>query len=833
MRELTPDDLTWVCDPALLGFADTSQADQPVGVIGQERALAALDLGLNIPGDGYNIFVMGMPGTGRTSLTRAYAEKVAADLPAPPDWCYVYNFPDPRRPRALAVPPGRADILRRDMDEFVDDFRREITRVFESDEYAQQRDNAIRAYRDTRGKELEDFEREAREAGFTVGRTPAGLILAPTLGGEVMTPQQFAGLPEAQRTEIEARRQTLERKLEELMRKGHRSERDARRDVQDLDKRVVAEAVGVLIEELSEKHHDAPPVLEYLQQIALDVTENAELFRQAAMGEEEQQMPIPVPMQTRPPYERYRVQVLTRSDGEKGAPVVFEVDPTVQNLTGRIEYQAQMGALVTDFTMIQAGALHRANGGFLLIDALSLLQRPYAWDALKRCLQDRCVRIESLAEHLGLISTVNLQPEPVPLEAKIILVGSPHIYGLLFSYDQDFSRLFRVKADVDWINPRSDAMVVSYGLFIADLARRQELPAFSAGAVARIIEDTVREAEDREKMTAQFSAVETVAREAAFWAKRAGNEIVQASDVDQALHQRIWRSDRIQERLVEYIRRGVIHIETSGTEVGQINGIALISLGDFVVGRPSRITARCFLGGPTGVVNIEREVKLSGPIHDKGTLIISGFLGHRYAQDYPISCSITLTFEQSYDEIEGDSASSAELYSILSVLSGLPLRQDLAVTGSVDQNGNVQPIGGVNRKIEGFYSVCKEVGLTGTQGVVIPESNVDNLMLDQEVLDAVRAGQFHIFSVQTVDEGIELFTGTPAGDLDENGEYPEGSVNRLVHDRLLTMAEMRRHFSHEDEEEEGEHGHDELEPEPKKSDEPPPPPIPAKEGDDQ
>lgn len=827
MRELTPDELTWTCDPALLGFGDTAEVQAPPGTIGQERALAALDLGLNIDGDGYNIFVMGIPGTGRSSLTREFADETAAAMPAPSDWCYVYNFRDPRRPRALSIPAGRADGLRRDMDQFVDDLRRDITRVFESDEYAGQRDTTIRAYRDDRSRELEEFEKEARESGFAVGRTPSGIMLAPTLGGEVVTPQQFAGLPEAQRAEIEARRQALERKLEELMRRGHRSERDARRDVQDLDRRVVGDAVRVIIEELSEKYQDAPAVLEYLQQVALDVTDNAEVFRQVAMGEEDQQMQLPAPLQPKPPYERYRVNVLTRSDSDRGAPVVFEVDPTVQNLTGRIEYQAQMGALVTDFTMIQAGALHRANGGFLIIDALNLLTRPFAWDALKRCLQDRCVRIESLAEHLGLISTVNLQPEPVPLDAKIILIGAPYIYSILFSYDPDFPRLFRVKADVDWLNPRSDDMVRAYGAFIADHCRRKNLPAFSAGAVARVVEESVRRAEDREKMTAQFSLVENTVREAAFWARRAGHELVAAEDVDAALRHKIWRSNSLEERLVEYIRRGVLRIETSGAAVGQINGIALIPLGDFIVGRPSRITARSFLGGPTGVVNIEREVKLSGPIHDKGTLIIAGFLGHRYAQDTPISCTITLTFEQSYEEVEGDSASSSELYAILSTLSGLPLRQDLAVTGSVDQNGNIQPIGGVNRKIEGFFAVCKEVGLSDTQGVVIPDSNVDNLMLNSEVIDAVRAGQFHIYSVRTIDEGIALFTGAPAGDLGPDGLYPEGSVNRLVHDRLLAMAEMRRHFAHEDEERE--YAPEEA---PSKPAEPPRPGLPVPEGDE-
>ncbi len=794
MRELKPEELRWRCDPAVFDFETTAEIQAPAGPIGQERAVSALDFGLAVRNRGYNLFVLGLPGSGRTSMSLAAARRIASQLPAPRDWCYVYNFDDPRRPKAVSLPPGRGRQWAKDMDQFVEDLRREVTRAFESDEYAEQRDELVRQYREQRQRELEQFEKEAREQGFAVGRTPAGFILAPTLGGEVMSPQQFAALPEPQRQEIERKRAELEKKLDEIMRRGHRLEREARRAVQELDRQVVANAVGHLIDELKQRYADVPEVVQHLDAIAQDIAEHADAFRRLAVGEEEPPIPLPPPLQPKPPYERYRVNVVTSNDPEGGAPVVYEDNPTVQNLTGRIEYQAQMGALVTDFTMIYGGALHKANGGILVLDALSVLTRPFAWDALKRCLKTQRIRIESLAERLGLVSTVTLEPEPIPLDVKVVLIGSPWLYYLMWEYDEDFAKLFRVKADFDWANPKTDAMIQHYAAFVAGRCEEHELPPFSREAVARIVEQAVRLAGDKEKLTAQFALLEDLVVEAAHWARQAGKEVVGADDVERAIEQKIWRSNRLEERLMEYIRRGTIIVQTEGTAVGQVNGIAVIPLGDYWIGKPTRITARCYMGR-AGVISIDRETKLSGPIHDKGCMILSGFLGQRYALDIPLSCSITLTFEQSYEEIEGDSASSAELYAILSALSGLPLRQDLAVTGSVDQHGNIQPVGGVNRKIEGFYLACKEKGLTGTQGVIIPEANVPHLMLRDEVVQAVREGNFHIYAVKTVDEAIELLTGKPAGELQPDGTYPEGTVNRLVHDRLRQLAEAYRRYA--------------------------------------
>lgn len=793
LRELTANELLWRCDPDNLGFTSTAEVEAAETPIGQERAIAALEFGLSIPAGGHNVFVVGMPGTGRTSMSRSIAEQVALTLPAPPDWVYVYNFDDPRRPNAFAFPSGRAGELRADMDQFVEDLRRAITEAFESDEYAERRDELVRGFREQRQHELEQFEQQAREQGFAMGRTPSGVVLAPTLGGEVMSPQQFAALPEVQRNEVEQKRQSLEKQLEEIMRRAYRLERQARRAVQDLDREVVSAATAPLLEDIATKWADVGELLNHLEDIKKDIEDNAELFRRMAVGEEEHTVPLPAPLQPKPPYERYRVNVLTTAQGLSGSPVIMEPNPTVQNLTGRIEYQAQMGALVTDFTMIQAGSLHRANGGVLILDARELLTKPFAWEALKRCLKSGEIRIESLAEALGLVSTVTLQPEPIPLTAKIVMIGPPLLYYLLYAYDEDFPKLFQVKADFDWVSARSANTIRAYGQFIAGQCVREGLPHLTAAAVARVVEQAARFAEDREKLTAQFTLVENLVREAAYWARKNGHDEVQREDVEHAIEHKIWRSNRVEEALVEYIRRGMITVHTKGATVGQINGMALISLGDYVIGRPSRITARCHMG-QGGVVNIDREAKLSGPIHDKGCMILAGFLGQRYASEQPLSCSISLTFEQSYDEVEGDSASSAETYAILSALSDLPLRQDLAVTGSVDQFGNIQPIGGVNRKIEGFFAACKETGLTGTQGMIIPDSNLDNLMLRDEVVQAVREGKFHVYTVSTIDEGVELLTGVPAGEQQPDGSYLEGTVNYRVQQRLRELAEKAREW---------------------------------------
>lgn len=783
---LDPAQLRWTCDCTKLGFETTEQLRDLTQTIGQERAVAALDFGIRIPSDGYNIFVLGPVGTGRTSMSRAMLEEMAASQPAPGDWVYVHNFAQPNRPRAIGLPGGRACQLRDDLRELVEDVRRELATAFESEEYIDRREEAIREFREERQAELEAFEQEAQEAGMVVGRGPAGVVVAPAKNGEVMSPQEYAELPEEDRKAIDRRRAELQDKLEEILRKHHRKEKTARAEVRKLDQEVARFAIHHLFEELCARYADCPAVIEHLRTIENDIIENVDALR--ARDEEAPSFPLPFPMpQMESRYSLYGVNVLLSCAESSGAPVVFEPNPTIDNLTGLVEHRTQMGALVTDYTLIRPGALHRANGGYLLLEADTLLRKPFAWEALKRALKNRSVRVESLADQLRFLSTVTLEPEPIPLNVKVVLVGTPYLYYLLDAYDDDFRKLFKVKADCDTSTRRSARVLRQYARFVATCARREGLPPFDASAVARILEHAARLAGDQQRLTTRFVDIADLVREAAHWCLRSGNSCVTAAEVERALQEHVRRSNRIEERMQEMVERGFQVIAVEGEAVGQINGLAVVPLGDYWFGRPSRVTARTYVGRG-GVTQIDREAKLTGRIHDKGVLILSGFLHDRFGRDRPLTLAASLTFEQSYDIIEGDSASSAELYAILSSLADAPIRQGIAVTGSVNQLGEIQAIGGANEKIEGFFKTCKSRGLTGEQGVIIPAANVPNLMLSQEVVEAVREGKFHIYAVKTVDQGMEVLTGLKAGRRRRNGDFPPDTINGRVQATLERFA---------------------------------------------
>ncbi len=794
-QELTPRQLRRVCNPRSLGIKTTAEVEPLDQPLGQPRALAALEFGTRVEAQGYNIFVMGAAGTGRALMTRMTLEAAAAQRPAAVEWSYVHNFEDPRRPRALALPAGRGSEFRRDMEELIKSLDQSIRAVFDSDDYQQRRDQVLKAFREERQAEIGEFERGAQEAGFSIGRGPDGLLVAPSKDGEIMPPQEYAALPEETREALEKKRQELQEQLIDILRRGHRKEHEARDQVRHLDREMVQFAAAHLIEEVAEKYQDLPEVVRHLKSLMGDLVENVAQFRDG----EEHSVPLPVPPGLLPvessPYARYRVNLLVEHGHDRAAPVVYEANPTLHNLTGEVEYQTQMGALVTDFTMIRPGALHRANGGYLILDVLALLQRPYAWDALKRCLKNRELRIESLGDQYRFVSTVTLEPEPIPLDLKVVLIGTPMLYYLLHQYDEDFGKLFKVKADLGTDMVRDAEGERLYLGYIARTCQENGLPPFAAGAVAQVIEHGSRLAEDQGKLTTCFMDIGDLIQEAAYWAsQRKAGAPVEAKDVIHAIDQHVWRSNRTEERLLDLIEDGVLMVDTQGAAVGQINGIALLPMGDYTVGRPARITARTYLGRP-GVLNIEREVRLSGPVHDKGVLILSGYLGEKYAADRPLSCAVSLGFEQSYDEIEGDSASAAELFALLSSLGDLPLRQDLAVTGSVNQHGYIQPVGGVTRKVEGFFEACRRQGLTGTQGVVLPAANRPHLMLRAEVVAAVRAGQFHLYTISTLDEGLALLTGLPPGQPDEHGEYPPETVHGAVQRRLAHFAQVLKDYA--------------------------------------
>jgi predicted ATP-dependent protease len=786
--------LRWRCDPAIFPFETTDELPPDELMVGQERAVRALDFGLGVPQPGYNVFVTGPTGTGRTTYARQKIEQLAALRPTPSDWCYVYNFQQPDEPVAIRFAPGEGRRFRRDMARLVDELREGIRQLLASEHFGKRRRDTLRAYEDRVNAVWQQLEGEARQLGFTIQRTPAGVFPLPVgPSGEPLAPELLERLPAQQREALEARARQLGERIGEALRQVRNLEREARDALHQLERDAVDRVVERVLEPVRERYGTNPRVAAYLDGLKHDVVENLDLFKE----EEESArplFPLPVEVRRRDPFLRYRVNLLVDHAETRGAPVVIEPNPTFYNLIGKVEYRGEFGALVTDFTMIKPGALHRANGGFLLLQLRDVALAPMAWEALKRSLRSREIRIENLGEQLGLIPTATLRPEPIPLDVKVVLIGNTLVYHLLYLFDEDFRELFKIRADFDVDLPRSEATLREYVQALGVVARRQGLLPFHRDAIARLVEYSVRVAGDQEKLTALFHEVVKVLAEASAWAQREGATVVRAAHVDRALEEKVFRSNRIEERIREAIVQGQLLVDIDGARVGTVNGLAVHLLGDYTFGRPNRITARTYVGS-RGVVNIERETQMSGRIHSKGVFILANYLGGRYAQDRPLTLNASLTFEQTYEEVEGDSASSTELYTLLSDLGQVPIEQGIAVTGSVNQHGQIQPIGGVNEKIEGFYYVCKALGLTGRQGVIIPAQNVRNLMLHDEVVEAVRRGQFHIWAVRTVDEGLEILTGLPAGERGPNGKFPEGTVNARVARRLEELAERLRQFA--------------------------------------
>ncbi len=783
------------CDPASFTFTTTAELPTLDTIIGQERAVGAVDFGIAIASEGYNIYALGPPGTGKASTISQFLEREAAALPVPDDWAYVNNFSVPHQPDAVRLPAGRGCEFRRDMEKLVEDLQGAITTAFDGEAYDARRREVAQGVSDRQEKHIDALRSKAEADDFVMVRTPAGLAFAPrTAEGETMSRDAYNELPTEQQKTIDEGLERLNQELQQVMRQVRQEEKGGREALRELDRQVTTYAAKHLIDDVREKWADMPEIERYLDTVLEDVVENAGDFKISDDEAPPTFMGIPIPVRQRAEaaFRKYTVNVLVDNSGLKGAPVVRESNPNLHNLVGRIEHQAQFGALVTDFGMIKPGSLHAANGGFLMLEARELLLKPYAWDALKRTLKTGMIRIEDVVQQMGLVATASIEPEPIPLKAKIVLVGEPYIYYLLHTADPDFQELFKVKADFDVMEARTPAAEQLYARFIAHICQQDGLPHFTPDGVALVIEHASRLVEDQEKLSTRFMTVVDLVREAAFWAsrRRKTKRTVTEVDVRKAIEERVHRSSRVEERLREMTARGTILVDTRGEVVGQINGLAVSSLGDHAFGHPSRITATVRLGSGD-VLDIEREVDLGGPIHSKGVMILAGYLGARYSADRPLSLSARLVFEQSYSGVEGDSASSAELYTLLSALSGLPIQQRFAVTGSVNQRGQVQAIGGVNEKIEGFFAVCKAKGFTGAQGVLIPSSNVHNLMLNQEVRRAIAAGKFHIYPVSTIDQGIEILTGVRAGRA-RGDAYPSGTVNRLVSDRLADLADKAR-----------------------------------------
>jgi lon-related putative ATP-dependent protease len=791
VNELPPESLRKECDPNIMRCKTTQELVPLSEIIGQERAVRALKFGLGIRDQGFNIYVAGFPGTGRKTAVKNFVEEIARVEPVPPDWCYVNNFPNQYEPKAIRLPAGKGKEFRDNVENLIESIRTALPKAFESDDYAARKEATIRGLERQRKELIDKLNAKTQQEGFIIQSTPIGLLLIPVVNGKPLKEEELLSLPQKTKDIIQEKRERLESELRNTMRQFLDMERKIREELKKLNRDVALYAIGNLVEDLIEKYKTLPDITAYLKDVQNDILDNIAQF--VKRGEPQEQMPFPVPWMREVPFRKYEVNVIVGNSSVKGAPVVMEFNPTYQNLFGTTEKEAQFGALVTDFTMIRGGSLHKANSGYLIIPVEELLRNPFSYEGLKRALRDEKIVIEEPAERFGFMNTKSLKPQPIPLKAKVILIGSPYLYQQLFILDMEFTELFKVKAEFDTTMARTEENVKQYAAFVCTICQKENLRHLDGSGLAKLVEYSQRLAQDQQKLSTRFAEVADIVREANFYAAQEKSNVVTGNHVKKAIEEKIYRSKLIQEKIQEMIQRGILLIDTDAEKVGQVNGLSVMGLGDFAFGNPSRVTASVGLGRE-GVIDIEREAKMGGPIHTKGVLILSGCLNEKYAQDKPLSLSARLVFEQNYAGVEGDSASSTELYAMLSALSGLPIKQNIAVTGSVNQKGEVQAIGGVNEKIEGFFEVCKAKGFTGQQGVMIPESNMQNLMLKEEVVDAVRAGRFHIYSAKTIDEGIEVLTGIKAGKRRKGGTFEGGTVNYRVDKQLKGMAEKLKEF---------------------------------------
>lgn len=783
-----------ICDfEKELHFCKTSEDVEPFdGVIGQERADKAMNFGLAMRDQGYNIFVVGPQGTGKSTYTQAIVSKIAKSGPKPDDWCYINNFSNNDLPLAVSFPAGQGRVFQSDMDDLIEDLLIAIPAAFGGSDYEQKEGSIEQSIQEKVEKMFQDVEKKALESGFSMKRIPPRVVFIPLKqDGTPMPQEEYAALSEEKRKEIDERGRKLRKMLDDTLHEVQQIEKQARDQIEELEKQVASYAVDMHIGKLKEKYSAFPKVVEYLDTVAKDILENHILFR--GTDGQAPQNPFMMYQEEADPFTKYRVNLFVDNEKSEGSPVIFESNPYYYNIFGKIEYKSSVLAVSTDFTMIKPGALQKANGGYLILQAKDVLMDPYAYDTLKKALKYKQAVVENIGEQYRLVPTVTLKPEPVPLNIKIIILGSPTLYELLFTLDEDFKKLFKVKVDFDIEMPRSPENICKYVSFIATVCKSGGKKHFSRSALGQMIEYGSMLSGDQNKLSTLFNEISEIVNEAALLAEMDKAENVEAKHVDEAIENQIYRSNRVEKRIQEEILRNNIMIRTEGEEIGQINGLSVVGSAGYAFGLPSRITARTYAGNK-GVINVEREAEMSGNIHSKGVLTLAGYLGGKFGQDKPLGVTAQITFEQNYGGVEGDSASSTELYSILSSLADLPLTQSIAVTGSVDQLGVIQPIGGVTQKIEGFYDVCKAKGLTGKQGVMIPVQNIDNLMLKDEILEAVKGNKFSIYAVKTIEEGIELLSGVPAGKPDKDGIYPEGTVFRRVEDKLLDFNKGLKAF---------------------------------------
>ncbi|MFC2005692.1 Lon protease family protein [Chloroflexota bacterium] len=794
LKELTAEQVRQRCDPNLFKCNSTEELAPVEGIIGQDRALSALRFGLNIQKAGFNIYVSGLAGTGRTTAIKSFLDSLAAKKTTPSDWCYVHNFHDSYCPKALKVPAGTGQDLQKDMEHIIENTKRSLTQVFASKEYSDRRAEITSDFNKKRETTFNDIGKKAKDKGLLLQSTTVGLLFVPAADGEPLSEEEYKKLSSKDKEELQQKQDELAKELKEQVAHLRTEENVVEKQLEEADREVARYSIGPLFEELKNKYSQLPQVADYLDKVEQDIVDNFEQFKSEPKASSPDPLSDMQGLVRKQAFTKYEVNVLVDNSELEGAPVILELNPTFNNLFGRIEKEAQFGALYTDFTMIKSGSLHRANGGYLVVRIEDILTNLQSWEGLKRTLRDGKLVIEEIGERLGLFATKSVRPEPIPLDIKVVIIGEPMFYYLLLRLDLEFKELFKVKADFDSRMDKAEASLKDYAAVICRMCKEENLKHLRNDALAKIMEHSSRLAGEQEKLSTLFADIADIIREASFWAGEEEATLIEAKHVEKAVEQKVYRSNLIQQRINEMINNGTIIIDIEGENTGQVNGLAVIDLGDFAFGRPSRITASVGVGRD-GLIDIEREAKLGGRLHSKGVMILNGYVTEKYVRDIPLSLSARIVFEQSYDEVEGDSASSTELYAILSRLANVPIKQGIAVTGSVNQKGEVQAIGGLNEKIEGFFEICQAKGLNGKQGVLIPASNVRNLMLKEEVAQAVKAGNFHIYPVTTIDEGIEVLTGLKAGRCLEADSFEPDSINDRVQKRLATLAERLRDFT--------------------------------------
>lgn len=788
IKELNFKELKKECDPSFFKFKTTRELDPFDGAIGQARAIKAMEFGLNIDIKGYNIYIEGPTGIGKTIYAKNKLNELAKTKPVPDDWCYVFNFANNNEPVAINLPAGLGREFTNDMNQFIETIKNEIKSAFNNQDFEKEKESIQKDVEDKKIKLIEKLNKDAAKQGFEIKNTSSGIYFLPMINGKTLSEDEFNALDEKTKKDFEARSVAIQQETIDTMKKIKEMENKATDKMNSWQNNIALFAVTIQVNELRNKYKKFPKIQTFLKDVQKDVLTNLNDFIE---DEKPNNMPAQMQMAKNAngkPWDKYKVNLFVDNSELDGAPVIIDSNPSFYNLFGKLEYENSFGMMKTDFTLIKPGLIHKANGGYIVLQIRDLLTNPILWDSFKRVLRTKLIYVDTLKDYqMNAVAIASVKPEPIPVNIKVVLIGPSNIYYQLLEVDEDFRKLFKVKVEFDEEAPRTDSNMFKIAQFIHNFCEKEKAPHFNAGAVAKVIEYCSRMVENQTKLSTQLNDITELLGEACTWTRMDKAKIVTAEYVKKAIAERIERINKYDQRLVEMIQNGTIMIDTDGEKVGQINGLSVMHIGDYSFGKPAKITANTYVG-KSGIVNIEREVELSGTSHSKGVMILSAYIGEKFAQEKPLSLSASLCFEQMYNGVDGDSASSTELYALLSSLSELPIKQSIAVTGSVNQKGEIQPIGGVTDKIEGFFNICKLRGLTGEQGILMPYQNIKNLNLSDEVIKAVKDGKFHIYAIKTVDEGIELLTGVPAGRKNKNGEYTVGTVNYLVSEKLKKYA---------------------------------------------